>query len=425
VKLGCIADDFTGATDLANNLAAAGMRVVMTNGVPDAGVAVNADAFVIALKSRTVTPHEAVRQSIAACRALKLRGAEQIYFKICSTFDSTAQGNIGPVVEALMRELGCAFSVVAPAFPGNGRTVKHGVLYVNGVPLSETSMRNHPLTPMRDSDLQRLLKGQLSDTSAVGLVDATTIDEGDAAVRSRMNDLQAAGVAIAIADSTDDRDLTVLARALQDASFFTASSGLGVTLPSCRGFRPAAGNTRLPAPSGRAVILAGSCSAATQQQVAAYLDAGGAAFLLKLSDLLRDHGTAVKDAVRFAIAHYAESPERAVMIYSTCDAHLSVAAGVTREAAGQLVEEAFASIVQELKSQDVRQWVVAGGETSGIVVQSLGVKQLQIGKQIDLGVPWCWAEADGVGIHLALKSGNFGSKDFFLKSLQILEEVSL
>ena len=238
--LGCIADDFTGATDLANNLVRAGMRVVLTVDVPPDDERVDADAVVVALKSRTVAASVAVEQSLHACRWLRKQGVGQVYFKICSTFDSTAAGNIGPVIEALMDELDCGFSIATPAFPENGRTVVHGHLFVGDTLLSESGMRHHPLTPMTDANLVRVLQAQLNPGKGrkVGLVDYRTVAQSAEAIRKRMDELQAEGIAIAIVDALSKEDLDRLGEALRDSLFLTASSGLGDSLPRNWGFTP-------------------------------------------------------------------------------------------------------------------------------------------------------------------------------------------
>ncbi len=248
--LGCIADDFTGATDLANNLVRAGMRVVLTVDVPPDDERVDADAVVVALKSRTVAASVAVEQSLHACRWLRQQGAGQIYFKICSTFDSTPAGNIGPVIEALMDELDCGFSIATPAFPENGRTVVHGHLFVGDTLLSDSGMRHHPLTPMTDANLVRVLQAQLNPNKGrkVGLVDYRTVAQSAEVIRKRMDELQAEGIAIAIVDALSQEDLDRLGEALRDSLFLTAGSGLGESLPRNWGFTP---STRVSLPPAR------------------------------------------------------------------------------------------------------------------------------------------------------------------------------
>ncbi|MDP3605549.1 MAG: four-carbon acid sugar kinase family protein, partial [Polaromonas sp.] len=272
INLGCIADDFTGATDLANNLVRAGMRVVQTIGVPDGPLGAEVDAVVVALKSRTVPPEQAVAESLAALHWLQKQGAQQIYFKYCSTFDSTARGNIGPVTEALMDALQTGFTIATPAFPDNHRTVFKGYLFVGDVLLSESGMQNHPLTPMTDANLVRVLQSQT--TRQVGLIDHRVVARGEAAVRERMAQLQAEGVGVAIVDAVSNEDLLRLGPALQGMPLLTAGSGVAIGLPANFGIKPSDQASRLPAAGGLQAVVSGSCSLATNRQVAAFIQAG-------------------------------------------------------------------------------------------------------------------------------------------------------
>ena len=414
--IGCIADDFTGATDLANNLVRAGMRCVQTIGVPDGGAAVQADAIVVALKSRTVPAAEAVEQSLAALRWLQAQGVEQIYFKYCSTFDSTPEGNIGPVTEALLDALhgpGQGFTIACPAFPVNQRTVFKGHLFVGDVLLSDSGMKDHPLTPMRDANLVRVLQAQCR--RRVGLIDHRAVAAGQCAIRARIDELKAQGVAIAIVDAVSNDDLLRLAPALADLPLVTAGSGVAIGLPGNFGLQPSAQASALPPASGLRAIVSGSCSQATNAQVAHFIAGGGVAHVLDPLRLARDRAGAVAEALALAEAQLPSGP---VLIYSTAEpmAVAAVQAQLGTEGAGALVEQALAEVAQGLLRLGVRQLVVAGGETSGAVVQALGVRRMQIGPQIDPGVPWCHAFGNDGPLHLALKSGNFGSDDFFTKA---------
>jgi 3-dehydrotetronate 4-kinase len=421
--LGCIADDFTGATDLANNLVRAGMRVVQTIGVPSGPLAAQADAVVVALKSRTIPAAEAVAQSLAALRWLKTQGAQQIYFKICSTFDSTPQGNIGPVTEALMDELGAAFCIATPAFPDNGRTVFKGHLFVGEVLLSDSGMRDHPLTPMTDANLQRVMQAQSRRT--VGLVDHRCVAAGPDAIRARMADLKGQGTTLAIADAVSNDDLMRLGAALAGEPLVTAGSGVAIGLPQNFGIQPSAAAARLPAAQGRFAVVSGSCSQATNRQVAHFIQRGGPA---RAVDAMRIAAgvDVVSDALAWAAAELERQPTQAVLLYSTAEpaAVKAVQQQLGVERAGALVEDTLAEIARGLvRDHGVQQLVVAGGETSGACVQALGVTQLQIGPQIDPGVPWCHATPPGAGpggVHITLKSGNFGSEDFFTKAFSVL-----
>jgi 3-dehydrotetronate 4-kinase len=419
VILGVIADDFTGATDVAGMLVGAGMRTVQVIGVPD-GPPPQADAVVVALKSRTIPAAQAVAQSLQALDWLRKAGAQQIYFKICSTFDSTPQGNIGQVTEALMQATGAGFCVATPAFPDNGRTVFKGHLFVGDVLLSDSGMRDHPLTPMTDANLVRVMQAQCQ--ARVGLIDHRTVAHGAEAIRARMAALQSQGTPIAIVDAVSNDDLMRLGQALAGAPLVTAGSGVAIGLPQNFGISPSASASLLPAARGLRAVVSGSCSQATNRQVAAFTQGGGAAWGI---DALRAaQGVDVAaEALAWAASRVAQAP---VLIYSTADpaAVKAVQQQLGVEQAGSLVEQQLARIAQGLvRELGVQQLVVAGGETSGACVQALGITQLQIGPQIDPGVPWCHAQAPGAGaggLHLALKSGNFGSDDFFLKAFQSL-----
>jgi uncharacterized protein YgbK (DUF1537 family) len=404
IVLGCIADDFTGATDLANNLVRAGMRVVLSVDVPAPSQQIDADAVVVALKSRTVAAAAAVKLSLDACRWLRKQGAGQIYFKICSTFDSTAAGNIGPVIEALMDELGCDFSSATPAFPENGRTVVHGHLFLGDTLLSDSGMRHHPLTPMTDANLVRVLQAQLNPPKGrkVGLVDYRTVAQSAEAIRRRMDELKAEGISIAIVDALSDDDLGRLAEALRDSPFLTAGSGLGSGLPRNWGFRPGSPIT-LPPARGRKAILAGSCSSATNAQVARFLSSGGEAYALQPR---ADFELQIAKVLAWADACWQTEAELPLLVYSTAEPER------VNPADAPLIEQTMAALARAFIERGVGILVVAGGETAGVCVQALGITQLQIGPQIDPGVPWCYAG----GLHLALKSGNFGSPDFFSKA---------
>lgn len=418
MKLGCIADDFTGATDLANNLVRAGMRTVQTIGVPAGGAPDGADAVVVALKSRTIEPADAVAQSLQALRWLRAHGAGQVYFKVCSTFDSTDRGNIGPVTEALMDEMGCDFSIACPAFPANGRTVYKGYLFTGDVLLSEGGMRDHPLTPMTDPSLVRVMQRQCR--RRVGLIEHAVVRRGSEAIAQRMAQLRADGVGIAIVDALDDGDLHAMGRAFALLPVLTAGSGVAIGLTANFGIEPAAGAAELPSAHGARAIVSGSCSAASNAQVAAFLARHpGRGFAI---DPLRR--AAGEDLAAAALAWakplLGDDP---VLVYATAapEAVKAAQAALGAARAGELVEQTLAGVARGLVQHGVGRLVVAGGETSGACVQALGVRQLRIGAQIDPGVPWCHAAtADGIPVHLALKSGNFGAVDFFDKAFEVL-----
>lgn len=416
--LGCIADDFTGATDLANMLVKSGMRTVQTIGVPAGDAALDADAIVVALKSRTIPAADAVAQSLAAYEWLRAQGCRQFFFKYCSTFDSTDAGNIGPVADALLDAAGGGFTIACPAFPENGRTIYRGHLFVGDLLLNESGMENHPLTPMKDANLVRVLQRQTE--SKVGLLRYDAIGLGAAAVRASIEQLRAECARFAIADALSDRDLYVLGEACADLPLVTGGSGIALGLPANfrrAGLLPERDNAAsLPAIDGFSTVLAGSASKATHAQVAAWC-AHRPGF--RIDPLAASRGEpVVEQALAFARAHLPEP----VLIYATAtpDEVKAVQQALGIEAAGHLVESTLAAIARGLRALGVRKFVVAGGETSGAVVQALDVKSLQIGAQIDPGVP-ATATIDNTPLGLALKSGNFGAVDFFDKALRQLE----
>ena len=417
--LGCIADDFTGATDLANNLVRAGMRVVQTIGVPNAPLSAEVDAVVVALKSRTIAPQDAIDQSLQALQWLQGQGAQQIYFKYCSTFDSTAQGNIGPVTEALMHALQTDFTIATPAFPDNGRTVFKGYLFVGDVLLNESGMQHHPLTPMVDANLVRVMQAQCK--SKVGLLSHKTIAQGTASIGQEITNLKQQGVRIAIVDAVSNDDLMRLGPALKGMPLVTAGSGVAIGLPQNFGLSPTPQASVLPKASGLQAVVSGSCSQATNRQVANFKASGRPTFLIDPLHLKGSWEDLVQEALAWAQGHLATGP---VLVYSTAtpESVQAVQSELGVEAAGHQVEQALAAIARGLLQQGVHQLVLAGGETSGACVQALSIEQLQIGPQIDPGVPWCHAHTPMGGVHITLKSGNFGTDDFFSKAFNFLSQ---
>lgn len=420
ILLGCIADDFTGATDLANNLVRAGMRVVQTVGVPNEPLTESVDAVVVSLKSRTIAPKQAVDQSLAALAWLQAQGAQQIYFKYCSTFDSTEQGNIGPVADALMKALDADFTIATPAFPDAGRTVYQGYLFVGDVLLNESGMQDHPLTPMRDPNLVRVLKPQTEH--AVGLVNYRATTQSAQAVAARFDELRQQGVGMAIVDAVGNDDLYRVGEAAANLKLVTGGSGLAIGLPANFGIKPNVKAAQLPAPTGKRAIVSGSCSRATQGQVANFIEQGGKAIALDPVALSQDPARLEQYREQALLAVQAGP----VLVYSTTTPEqlAQVQSELGAMQAGEMVEGWIASIACSLVQAGVGQLIVAGGETSGAVVQALGIEQLRIGAQIDPGVPWCHGLArlkdSNLQIHISLKSGNFGSVDFFTKAFEVL-----
>ncbi len=423
ILLGSIADDFTGATDLCNTLVRRGMRTVQLIDVPGPKTALpDAEAIVVALKTRTVPAAAAIDQSLAALAWLQRAGARQILFKYCSTFDSTDAGNIGPVAEALMGALGADFTLYCPAFPEAGRTIYQGYLFVGDVLLSEFGMRDHPLTPMRDPSLVRVLQRQ--SRGKVGLVPAAIVGRGAGATRAAFARLRAEGFAHAIVDAIADRDLEAIGEAAADFPLITGGSGIALGLPE--NFRrqgllgAGRGADELPAIGGAAAVLSGSCSTATLTQVA-YMQERAPCFTV---DPLAgaEPGEVVRQVLAWAAPLLGPRP---VLISASAppDQVALVQQRLGRDRAGALVEAIMAQIARGLVERGVRRLVVAGGETAGAVVQALGVTGLRIGRQIDPGVPWTVslpANPGAPALALALKSGNFGAPDFFLRAFTVL-----
>ena len=419
--LGAIADDFTGATDLCSMLVRGGMRTVQLIGVPsDTAVPLDADAVVVALKSRTAPVREAVQQSLAALAWLRRAGCRQFFFKYCSTFDSTDEGNIGPVADALIHALGCGFALANPAFPTNARTVYQGHLFVGGALLNESGMEHHPLTPMTDANLVRVLGRQTDGT--VGLVPYATVERGAGAIRDAMTALKEQGRRYAIVDAVNDAHLLAIGEAAAEHALITGGSGVAMGLPANfrrAGLLPAQGDAgALPHVEGHAAAIAGSCSRATLAQLG---NARGQLPLWQLDVL----GTPDADKLAAAALDWARGKlgDMPIVIAASAppDAVAAVQAKLGRDAAGALIESALAQIAAAIVDAGVRRLVVAGGETAGAVVQRLGVSSLRIGTEIDPGVPWTYAEGSGAPMLLALKSGNFGAPDFFTKAFAMLE----
>lgn len=398
--LACIADDLTGATDLGVTLAREGLSVVQVNGVPGGLSPPRTDAVVVALKSRTNAPAEAVAWSLESLDWLRRAGAPRVFFKVCSTFDSTPRGNIGPVADALMEALDAPFALVTPAYPRNARTVYRGNLFVGEVPLAESGMRDHPLTPMRDSNLVRVLGAQTKHP--VGLVGFDAVDGGAAAVRARAAALKQEGCRYGIVDAIRDEHLVAAGEASADLPLAVGGAGLAMGIARTLAKRaPKAAEAALPKVGGAAVILAGSCSEATLAQVAAVRERYAS---LRLDPQRLDAAA----ALAWAKPKLGAEP---IMLYTS--APPGERAG-GREAD---IEQAFRAIAKGLAAAGARRFVVAGGETSGAVAEALGARALAIGPEIAPGVPWT-ATLGGEPMLLALKSGNFGGPDFFVKAFE-------
>lgn len=421
--LGCIADDLTGATDLSLMLSRAGLATVQTTGLPPEGLDLSGiDAVVVALKSRTIPADEAIALSLQALKALQALGCQRFYFKYCSTFDSTDAGNIGPVTSALMQALDTDFTIACPAFPAAGRSIYMGNLFVNGVPLAESSMKDHPLTPMRDSNLMRVLARQMPGAT-VGLVGFPDVEAGPDATKHALAREKAAGHKVAILDALTETHLMTIGSAIADFPLVTAGSGVALGLPKAyvaagliADLKPAA--TRIVAPKGRAAILAGSCSAATRGQVAKAIAAGLPTLRIDPIDVAEGR-TTIETVCDWLKALPADATP---LVYSSDDPDkvAGVQSRLGRDAAGHMIEQLLAGVAIRLVDDGVTRLIVAGGETSGAVVNALGVAVLAIGPEIAPGVPWCLSRS-GPELAIALKSGNFGGSDFFLTAWDLLE----
>lgn len=409
--LGCVGDDFTGSSDIANTLAKGGMKVAQYAGVPDGAAAPDVEAGVVALKSRTIPKDDAVRQSLEALEWLARQGCQQFFFKYCSTFDSTPEGNIGPVAEAMAAALKADRVIVCPAFPATGRSLYQGHLFVGDRLLSESGMENHPLTPMTDPDIRRWLARQT--TLAVGHVPAGRVAEGAGAIRAALDAEAGAGRTLIVVDAIHDGDLMAIGEAAEGLMLVTGGSGVALGLPE--NFRRkgllAPAKASWSGVDGPAAILSGSCSRATQAQVQAWT---GPALEVKATDVVTGETTGAK------LAEMMLAQGRTALAYSTAD---PAAVREAQEAFGkELIAEAFERVMAEaavaLTEAGVRRLVTAGGETSGAVVEALKPKALEIGPEIDPGVPAL--KVEGRDLALALKSGNFGAPDFFAKAVAAL-----
>ncbi len=419
--LGSIADDYTGASDLANTLSQNGLRTVQTIGIPAASLVVpDVDAVVVSLKIRSVPAPEAVAAAIAADRWLRERGARHVLYKICSTFDSTDDGNIGPVTDALRAASGAGVAIVTPAFPQTGRTVYLGRLFVGNMLLNESPLKDHPLNPMHDANLVTVLERQ--SRAPVGLLDIVTVAGGPDAIRARLGVLAAAGNGAAIADAVFERDLEALGTVALEAPLSTGASGLGLGLARAvvrqRGGRAHTGADATQPVGGYAAIVAGSCSQATLEQIAV------AEAAMPVRRLDPERLLSGSDEVEAAVAWAAERLERGPVLVAAGAPPAQVAqlqAKYGREVAGRAIEAATSTIVAELVRRGVKRLIVAGGETSGAAVDRLGIPAFLVGPEIAPGVPVLrtLGNADGE-LLVALKSGNFGGRDFFAAALAMM-----
>jgi uncharacterized protein YgbK (DUF1537 family) len=418
--LGAIADDFTGATDLCSMLVRGGMRTVQLIGVPHPGDPVpDADAVVVALKSRTAPVRQAIDESTAALAWLRAAGCGQFFFKYCSTFDSTDAGNIGPVADALVAALGCGFALACPAFPANARSVYQGYLFVGGTLLNESGMEHHPLTPMTDANLVRVLSRQTDGT--VGLVPYAIVEQGAIAIRQAMTALKEQGRRYAIVDAVSDAHLVAIGVAAEHHALITGGSGVAMGLPANflrAGVLAERGDAAaLSELSGHEAVIAGSCSRATLAQIGM---AREVIPVLQLNPIAQPDTAQMVATARAWIADKLGATPIVIAASAPPDQVAALQQMLGRDGAGVLIEQTLAHIAEDLVARGVRRLVVAGGETAGAVVSRLGVRSLLIGGEIDPGVPWTYAEGGTTPLLMALKSGNFGARDFFIKAFEVL-----
>ncbi|MDH2066348.1 3-oxo-tetronate kinase [Pantoea sp. GD03673] len=413
MRYGVIADDFTGATDIASFLVQNGVSTIQVNGIPASEVVTDAQAIVVSLKSRSCPAEQAVEQSLAALAWLQQQGCERFYFKYCSTFDSTAQGNIGPVTDALLNALGETQTVICPALPVNGRTVYQGYLFAGDQLLSDSGMRHHPVTPMHDSNLLRLMTSQA--TGKAGLIAAAQVDQGAGAVRQALGQLAEQGINYVVTDALHHAHLLTLGEALSDMRLVTGGSGLAIGLArQWSTVKTDAEAEQAGRPQGdRAVVLSGSCSQMTHRQVAAYRKQAPACEVA-VERCLEDAEGYARQLCDWVEAN--RHQPLAPLLFATADAQQlqAIQQRYGAEPSSEAVEQLFAAVTRELKRRGWQRFIVAGGETSGVVAQSLGVTAFHIGPTISPGVPW--VRDIHQPLSLALKSGNFGDEDFFRRA---------
>ncbi|WFL66133.1 3-oxo-tetronate kinase [Pantoea sp. X85] len=415
MRLGVIADDFTGATDIASFLVQNGLPTIQFNGVPESHDALSAQAIVISLKSRSCPAQQAIDQSLAALQWLQQQGCDRFYFKYCSTFDSTEQGNIGPVTDALLAALGETQTVISPSLPVNGRTVYQGYLFVADQLLSESGMRHHPVTPMTDSNLVRLMKRQAKGQAAV--INAAQLDQGADAVRAQLDTLKAQGINYVVLDALHEQHLLTQGEALKETRLVTGGSGLAIGI--ARAWATQQQNSdaeHAGRPQGdRAVVISGSCSQMTNRQVQAYRQQAPSHEVL-VERCLDNAESYAQELCDWMEANH--QPDLAPLLFATADAQQLQAIQQQYGAArsSEAVEQLFAAVTRELKTRGWQRFIVAGGETSGVVAQSLGVTAFHIGPMISPGVPW--VRDIHQPLSLVLKSGNFGDEQFFARAQQ-------
>lgn len=413
--LGCIGDDFTGSSDLANTLAKGGMHVVQYSGVPSIPADTNIDAGVVALKSRTAPVAEAVEQSLRALEWLRTQGCQQFFFKYCSTFDSTPEGNIGPVADALAEALGATRVVVCPAFPAAGRTIYQGHLFVNSQLLNESGMQQHPLTPMTDPDLRRWLS--LQSKNKVGHIGFDIVSQGSRAIRTALDKQAQAGNLYAVVDALEDKHLYEIGAAAEGLPLITGGSGVALGLPELyrKSNQISSQTYQWVGNQGAAVAISGSCSETTRRQVAHH-SKNYPSLKIDPADVMAGEVTA-EQVADFLISHIGNLP----IAYSSAEPQSvkQAQAQFGREELAKTLEALLADTAKHVVAKGVSRLITAGGESSGAIVEGLDIEAMEIGPEIDPGVPAM--KVQGRNLVLVLKSGNFGGLDFFEKAARVLE----
>lgn len=417
--LGIIGDDFTGSSDIANNLKKSGMQVSMYAGIPnlspDDAKKQTTEAAVIALKTRTIPIKDAIKESLSALNWLKESGCKQFIFKYCSTFDSTKEGNIGPVTDAIMEELGVDFTIACPSFPDAGRTVYYGHMFVNGKPLNESGMEDHPLTPMTDNNLVRWLNYQTK--KEVGLINFETINQGSDKIKQKIISLKKDGIKYAIVDTTNNKEFDIICDGIKDLPFLTGGSGIALGLPKIYKNKGLLSDNifDLPQNNSNAVILSGSCSRATLEQINIY-KVNNPSFYISPDEVMNNN-----KLVEEVYVWIKENETLSPLIYSSSDSKkvLEKQQQFGQEILANKIEDFFEKISKKLVKDTFGKFISAGGETSGAIIKGLGVEELKIGKEISPGVPALWSpnSSGNKPISVTLKSGNFGQTDFFSRGL--------
>lgn len=421
ITLGAIADDFTGASDLASILVKQGMKVIQVIGVPEGTLDLgDAQAVVVSLKSRTCPVSEAILDSLSALSWLQDQGAQQIFFKYCSTFDSTEEGNIGPVADALCEQLNTDFALICPAFPDNGRRVFQGHLFVEDKPLHESPLKDHPLTPMRDSSLLRLMSAQ--STGKVGLIPRQVVVRGADAISWAVDELREQGCRYGVVDAITNPDLLAIGEVAAFHPLVTGGSAVAMGLPEVlrrKGLLAEGSPQRLDRLTGRRIVLAGSCSAATREQLA-HITGKWPLYHIEVERLAAGEDL-IAEILDWSNNQDPDGPPIVISASSDPDEVAANQKKYGRQEVGELIEKAIGKLACRLVDEGADRIVLAGGETSGAVVSALGIKALRIGQEIAPGVPWT-GTLEGQSLSIAMKSGNFGSKDFFERAFEVLDE---